>query len=55
MKQGKGKKAKHNFFTDRTEVEEFIAEHKKAKEKNKDTEEQTNNREKPKEKEYYSL
>ena len=45
--QGKGKKAKHKSFTDRAEAEEFMAEQKKAKEKdkeeNKDAEKQTNN------------
>ena len=58
--QGKGKKAKHKSFTDRAEAEELIAEHKKAKEKdreeNKDAEEQTDNSgEKPEEKENYCL
>ena len=58
--QGKGKKAKHNSFTNNAEAEEFIAEHKKAKrkdkEKNKNAEEQTNDDgEKPEGKENYCL
>ena len=58
--QGKGKKTKYKSFTNRAEAEEFIAEHKKAKEKdkeeNKDAEEQTtSNGEKPEEKENYCL
>ena len=58
--QGKSKKAKHKSFSDRAEAEEFMAEQKNAKEKdkqeNKDAEKQTNHDgEKHEEKENYCL